>query len=306
MKAVLISLLFFYAVTYVSLAAQGTQAFIFKSMLVPAFALYALVSGQRGLFVRAWFPFLSALVLFDALRGSIYWLVELGARPIYFQYAIDLERWLVGTPVATLPLRATFESQALDRIATAIHGAHFAFFLLFGLSVWHAKRAEFQRYTMSMLGVCYLGLLCYLIIPTAPPWMAADNELVPDITRAAGSIYNAVFPAVFVAFNTNPVAAMPSLHAAFPAACACVAWRAFGPGVGVLSWAWAGLVSFSVIYLGEHYFVDVAAGIALDALAYAIAGRRGVEKPPLSAAGSLAVSAILVAAATIIGAATAP
>jgi membrane-associated phospholipid phosphatase len=78
---------------------------------------------------------------------------------------------------------------------------------------------------------------------------------------------------IYGAFDTNPVAAMPSLHAAFPTACALVGWRAYGKRIGAVLFLYAGSMMVSVVYLGEHYGVDVLAGI-LTATFSAWAARR--------------------------------
>jgi len=36
-----------------------------------------------------------------------------------------------------------------------------------------------------------------------------------------------------------------------------------GPLYGVLGWTYVALASFAVVYLGEHYVIDVIAGLAV-------------------------------------------
>ena len=75
-----------------------------------------------------------------------------------------------------------------------------------------------------------VGLIGYLLVPTVPPWMAAHPpyDLLPPIDRIVGDVYTRFLPALYGTFDTNPVAAMPSLHAAFPSVAALVGWRALG------------------------------------------------------------------------------
>ena len=67
--------------------------------------------------------------------------------------------------------------------------------------------------------------------------------------------------------NPNPVAAFPSLHAAFPFL-GFLALRRVYPRAAWLAFVWCILVWFSVVFLGEHYVVDVIAGVALAALSW--------------------------------------
>jgi membrane-associated phospholipid phosphatase len=48
-----------------------------------------------------------------------------------------------------------------------------------------------------------------------------------------------------------------------PTCCAINVTRAWGPRIGGLVSIYAGAVGLAVVYLGEHYLVDVVAGIAL-------------------------------------------
>jgi hypothetical protein len=62
---------------------------------------------------------------------------------------------------------------------------------------------------------------------------------------------------------------MPSLHLATSMMAALLLAEA-GPVGGALGWAYAAALGFALVYLGEHYVVDLLAGIAI-----VIAVRRG-------------------------------
>jgi membrane-associated phospholipid phosphatase len=60
----------------------------------------------------------------------------------------------------------------------------------------------------------------------------------------------------------NPLAAMPSLHFATSVMAAHVLSET-GPVAGAVGWAYAATLGVALVYLGEHYVVDLAAGLAL-------------------------------------------
>jgi membrane-associated phospholipid phosphatase len=60
----------------------------------------------------------------------------------------------------------------------------------------------------------------------------------------------------------NPLAAMPSLHFATSVTAAHVLADT-GRVAGVLGWTYAITLGTALVYLGEHYVVDLAAGLAL-------------------------------------------
>src|SRR3954467_13709604 len=57
----------------------------------------------------------------------------------------------------------------------------------------------------------------------------------------------------------NPLAAMPSLHFATSVTAAHVLAET-GTGAGLLGWAYTALLGTALVYLGEHYVVDLMAG----------------------------------------------
>jgi membrane-associated phospholipid phosphatase len=79
----------------------------------------------------------------------------------------------------------------------------------------------------------------------------------------------------------SPLAAVPSLHAGFAAAVGLTLtlrrrWTK------MLATLWPPLVALSVIATGNHYLLDIATGLAVTALGYAMAA------PPPSARGRCA------------------
>src|SRR5262249_1591242 len=211
------------------------------------------------------------VALFDSLRAGVFAAIRALELPYHMGYAIRLERALFAGE--TLP---TYAQAALIRPGTAgllahvlvaVHASHFVVFLLFGLGLWLVRRDAFGRFASAMLLLMSLGVAGYLAVPTIPPWMAARLAPSPPIHSLADEVYGQAIPGLRRAFDTNPIAAMPSLHAAFAAICTLVAFHELGP------WGWAlaaylGLASLAAVALGEHYFVDLVAGWLLAGAVY--------------------------------------
>jgi len=150
-----------------------------------------------------------------------------------------------------------------------VHASHFAYFMIFGLAIWMLRPEQFRRYAVAVALVLYVGELVYLIVPTVPPWMAAQRfGVLPPLEHIADHIYNAELPSLQKAFDINPIAAMPSLHAALPTLCLLFALSQFGWWALVVA-IYTAVALFGIVYLGEHYVVDVLAGVALAAAAFA-------------------------------------
>ena len=60
----------------------------------------------------------------------------------------------------------------------------------------------------------------------------------------------------------NPLAAMPSLHFATSMMAAQLLSQT-GPVAGTLAWGYTATLGFALVYLGEHYVVDLLAGAVL-------------------------------------------
>jgi membrane-associated phospholipid phosphatase len=160
-----------------------------------------------------------------------------------------------------------------EKFQVAVHAAHFFVFLVFGMWVWLVRREHFHKFTVSMLALMYLGLVAFLVFPTVPPWMASlGYRAIPPLVKIRSVVYDSSLPVIQAGLDTNPIAAMPSLHAAFAMLCCLIGLHLFKKRAWPLV-VYTGLVAFAIIYLGEHYLVDVLAGWVLSAIIYWIVFR---------------------------------
>ncbi len=151
------------------------------------------------------------------------------------------------------------------------------------------NRRLFWRYLLATAGLFALALLGFFALPTAPPWLA--TEAVPgagfgQVRRVTEEVL-ATLDLPFrlynsgqgdgvrvseVRFEPNPIAAMPSIHFAATALLVFPARRA-GRLVGGTALLYAVLMGAALVYLGEHYVIDLVVGGLLAAFGWAVAGR---------------------------------
>lgn len=298
-----------YAAILAILAWAGVYVFIFKTLIVPLICLGAVATRRGAAFVRDWAVFLSIVVLFDAIRGLIFGVTLGFGLPVHSHYVITLEQAIFGT-IVPLALQHAWRAPWLDRVAVLVHASHFVFFLAFGFFVWLSDRKAFYQWSRAFTWLLGLGLAGYVLVPTVPPWLAgsARFELLPPVTHIAAGIYNHIAPNLTLALDINPVAAMPSLHVALPAFCALVAWELGGARAGLPITAYVIAVAFAVMYLGEHYAMDVLIGVLLAAAVFMahyhrhlFAGRVAPGRP-LVANRIYAMSAVLLLVAAVVSA----
>ena len=119
----------------------------------------------------------------------------------------------------------------------------------------------------------YTGLLASFLVPTAPPWLAAQHGDIASVHRIfQDMVGSGAHSSAGSAVGQNDVAAMPSLHMAITVVIALFAWRC-DRRLGVLGAVYAASMGFALVYLGEHYVVDVLAGIVFAAGAWVVALR---------------------------------
>jgi membrane-associated phospholipid phosphatase len=313
-ERVLVAVVGFYVIVLGAMVVFDRYVFLVKGLIVPVLLLAALLSGRGKRFVNEWAVFLGAVMVLEFCRGLTFAVTAHFALPMYLDYVLRWERWLCGGPIAPVSLQhvraALPDPLWADRFFVLVYSSHYLFFLLFGFAIWSTRHDAFRNYTRAIIAVVGGGLLGCALVPTIPPWMAANDFLVlPPIAQIVRSFYNVHVPQLVALFDVNPIAAMPSLHAALPAMCALLALRHFGwRGLWVVGYAL--VVGVAVIYLGEHFLVDVVAGWALavavyagvvwwDAKAGAMRQRR--EREDRWQVRPIAVALLLVAAAVGLG-----
>jgi membrane-associated phospholipid phosphatase len=152
----------------------------------------------------------------------------------------------------------------------------------------HPER--FGRSARQMAGVFDLGCTVYWGVPTAPPWWASEeghtdgDEVRRIMVEVGEEQWGRSWDSLYAFLGGNPWAAMPSLHFAASLMAAILLTEA-GPVEGALGWTYLGALGFGLVYLGEHYVIDLIAGAALVAVV-----RYG---EPLAEPAALAVSRAL-------------
>ena len=275
------------------------QRFVFvpKIIILLLIVLGAALMRKLPLLIKDWFVFIAFVYLFDSLRGSIYILTCKLGLPVHTTYVIGIEKALFGqVPSVVLQARLLDPAKApeftwLERVLTAFHGSHFLAFLLIGFIIWLYKSQSFRLFRTSYYLLISLGVLGYFLVPTVPPWMASNNfGLLPPLIRFNGIIFNFAIPDLSTGFDTNPIAAMPSLHAAFPILSSLLLWRLYR-WKALPFYFYTAMVLFTIVYTGDHYITDILAGGLLAVGCYLLAIRYIKSRPAIGSERGVGVKA---------------
>lgn len=181
---------------------------------------------------------------------------------------LSFEQSLGIDPEATLN-RWLAHHQTLGAVASYYYdNAHFVVTLgLLGWLWW--KRADIYRPLRSTLVVInLLGLVVFWLCPVAPPRMLAGTGF-SDVVAASHTLGS--WHTGSLAAEADQFAAMPSLHLAWAAWCGLVIWRLSARRwARTLALAYPVLTAVVVLGTGNHYLLDVLAGLATFALAAAL------------------------------------
>jgi membrane-associated phospholipid phosphatase len=205
-------------------------------------------------------------------------------RRLRVRYPIRADRLLGCGELPTLRLQRALASPdgptALDRALTFVHWAWFVqpHLALVWILVRHNE--SFPRAARQMAAAFDLGCAVYALVPTAPPWWAAEQGFMEladraPVTRSPAAVrrvmvevgeplWGRAWPAMYESLGGNPWAAIPSLHFA-TSVLAAILLAETGVPEGAAGWGYATALGFALVYLGEHYVVDLAAGLALVA-----------------------------------------
>jgi membrane-associated phospholipid phosphatase len=152
----------------------------------------------------------------------------------------------------------------VDIISVLAYCMHFLIPFGFACLLWFKDRNLYKVYSASFLVLTYAGLITFLLYPAAPPWLAS----LVGYTNGIKKIYNetskilnlVILPTLYYWINANTVAAIPSLHAAYPVLVAIFSVRLWSKKGWLVS-LYPLATALSLVYLGEHYLIDVLMGV---------------------------------------------
>lgn len=233
----------------------------------------AVIIGRTKSFLRDWVPFIALLLGYEMLRGF----ATSSGFPIHVAEMVNLERSIFGFIPGVELQRLFFNPNHIhiwDIGAVLIDFLHFPLPLIIAFYLWMKDRKDYWKFVVALLFLSFSGFVTYLVFPAAPPWYADQKMHLIHIHKIVDTVVAQLhwgwdFSQIYNHLNPNPVAAMPSLHSAYP-------WLAFlvlrkaNKKIALFFLPYPFLVWISVVYLGEHYVIDVIAGIIYASVAYLV------------------------------------
>ncbi len=164
-----------------------------------------------------------------------------------------------GLPSAWLQ-HWTPDWSAIEWLAVVMHGSWFLLLAVPLLICATSGTKAAAQVAALELALFYSADAFFAAFPTRPPWM--DQHVTRIIVEVYGRNASA---------DDNAVASVPSLHVALPALYAF--WLAYQPDrrlkkLAPMFGAWTLLITWAVIYSGEHYVLGATSGAAWAAVVF--------------------------------------
>lgn len=197
------------------------------------------------------------------------------AERVLIRYPIVIDRMLGLGVTPTLRLQRAFARPGtVNRFERALVWCHWGWFVVPHSSVLYVLARKPDRFVSAaarMYAVFDIGAVFYWLVPTAPPWWAAahghheEGETIRVrrmMIEYGTQFWGRRWESLYDVLGGNPLAAMPSLHFATSLMAARLMGEV-GRVAGVVAWSYTGLLGLALVYLGEHYVIDLIAGAAL-------------------------------------------
>jgi len=235
-----------------------------------------------GFFVAMW-------IAYDESRG----IADGLGMPVQVESVRDIDRFLLFGTDGVVELQRQFLSAPgtvrwYDVIASFVYYSHFILPPLVMAILWFRNRDQWVRYMRRFATVILFACTMFVLLPTAPPWMAAGGknrsgyefDALPPLRRPTGNGWRHIGLDGFVeAWDVgrdwaNEVAAMPSLHSAYALFVVVFFWPRIHPiWVRWVLLSYPITMAIALMYFGEHYLADALGGWAIVGLSFLLWNR---------------------------------
>jgi membrane-associated phospholipid phosphatase len=267
----LIFILFY--ISFMSLFVMRVSAEIF------AIYFFIIVVGFRrasiSRYAKHWIPFIGFFFLYEFLRGYADDISPFYNTTLLWIYKLES---LMFTELPTTFLQRTLlGNRFIVNFSLFFYASFFYFPFFSAFAIWLNNTKKFEKFASKFLLLSFIGLLFFFLIPTAPPWLI-DHNLNLGLERVIYTdtiLKQIAGVSIFYHFiHSNAVAALPSLHTAWPVFTAMFIIGEYKRRFTYFLLIVPIMISFSVILSAEHFLLDVVAGWLLAYLCLRIPSKR--------------------------------
>ncbi len=240
------------------------------------------LAGWMRSVIFEWLPLALVLAVYDVLRGHADGLLF----SAWYRPQLEADSFLFAGTVPTVWLQDRLwhgPSQVhwYDYASWAVYVSYFLATYVVAALLWFVARERFRRYVASVALLALMAFATFALFPAAPPWLASEQGELDPTSRLIGPISGHI-PFVSFSFEelfqrgweySNPVAAVPSLHAAYTLLVTLFLWRVVARWARPLLALYPVAMAFALVYTAEHYLFDILLGWAYTLVAIWVVSR---------------------------------
>jgi len=221
--------------------------------------------AQRDM-LRDWSIFAGMLFAYEYSRG----LADQLGRPVTFTLLRDIDRAIFFgvDPNVWMQQKLNISSTLAwyEYPLAVTYMTHFIFPPGVAVVLWWVSRTQWVRYVRRLTILFFLSVITYVMLPAAPPWMAARDGYLEPVQRITARGWSKMgLHTVSKIFDrgaaiSNPVAALPSLHAACALLVVAFFWKQMPRILRPVSLVLPAAMALCLVYFGEHWVIDVVLG----------------------------------------------
>lgn len=245
-------------------------------------------AGRVTSVIRDWLPLAGLLVAYDHTRA----VADTLGMPIQERVPAQFDRWLFGGDLPTEVLQTHLldarDPAPWEALVALVYISHFFVPYAILAVLWIRDRGRWIGVTARFLTLTAAGLLTYILVPAAPPWLLSEQGRLGDLDRTATRGLELIELDVAAQIiergqrSVNTVAALPSMHAAYPMLFTIVLWPLVPKLARVGLAAYTVAMGFTLVLSAEHFIFDVLLGwlyaAAVCAVFAAVRRRSGARR----------------------------
>ena len=233
---------------------------------------------EMRLMVRDWIVLVVVYMVYDYSRGTA---DQLGIG-VNYTLPRDIDRFMFlgrDPNVWMQSLLLNKDVRWYDVGGSIIYMMHFVLPVIPLAMLRVRNRDEWLRYVRRFALTLYIAVACFIVFPSAPPWMAARDGYLKPVFRITGrGWWELNLKTVSKTLDRgaavlNSVAAMPSLHAGMAMLVALWFTRNSPRWVRMAAMTYPIAMMFTLVYFGEHWVIDCFVGWIVVFAAFALADR---------------------------------
>jgi len=214
---------------------------------------FSMLFKQGKKFLKEWGLFIVMYLVYEILSGQVSYIHTFLNIQTRKTALLDWERVLFGERIPTLWMQDLVKEYptVIDYVSFFVYTSSFWMLIAVGYLLFTKSRDLFRRYKYSYLIVTYMGYITYIFFPAYPPWIAANEGILPHLDRPVWEVLavGREFTTIISKLGYNAYAPFPSLHTAWSIITSYYLYQLFKNKIGKLAYLFFGYTILMILVI---------------------------------------------------------